>query len=103
MLTQRQLTTAPWRWRVFDAAVLGRSGARPENNSAEDILRTAEEVLAVADGRTAEFDGGHDADRLLSRWRHALGLPYYYATSRPSLGFLARYENDLLRDTAEGD
>ncbi|UFZ04426.1 TIGR04372 family glycosyltransferase [Bradyrhizobium ontarionense] len=103
MLTQRQLTTAPWRWRVFDAAVLGRSGAHPENNSADDILRTAEEVLAVADGRTAEFDGGHDADRLLSRWRRTLGLPYYYATSRPSLGFLARHEKDLLRDTAEGD
>ena len=101
VLTQRQLTTVPWRWRVFDAAVLGRSGARPENNSAEDIRHTANEVLAVADGRLAEFEGDHQADRLLTRWRRALGLPYFYGTSRPSLGFLAGHEQDLLRDIAE--
>jgi putative glycosyltransferase (TIGR04372 family) len=102
-LTQRQLTTVPWRWRVFDAAVLGRSGAHPENNSAEDIRHTADEVLAVADGRLAAFEGGHEADRLLSRWRRALGLPYFYGTSRPSLGFLTGHEKDLLRDVAEDD
>ncbi|GLH77331.1 hypothetical protein SSBR45G_22390 [Bradyrhizobium sp. SSBR45G] len=101
MLTQRQLTSTPWRWRVFDAAVLGRNGAHPENNSAEDIMRTVEEVLAIADGRTAEFDAGHDAERLLSRWREALALPYYYGASRPSLGFLARYEKEFLLDAAE--
>ncbi|WP_240535658.1 TIGR04372 family glycosyltransferase [Bradyrhizobium sp. STM 3809] len=103
MLTQRQLTSTPWRWRVFDAAVLGRNGAQPENNSAQDILGTAEEILAIADGRTVEFDGGHDGERLLSRWRRALALPYYYGTSRPSLGFLARHEKEFLLDAAEQD
>ncbi|MGY3451137.1 TIGR04372 family glycosyltransferase [Bradyrhizobium sp. USDA 4353] len=98
MLTQRQLTSTPWRWRVFDAAVLGRSGARPENNSAEDILHTVEEVLAIAEGRTAEFDAAHDAERVLSLWRRALALPYYYGTSRPSLGFLTRHEKEFLLD-----
>ncbi|WP_035644166.1 TIGR04372 family glycosyltransferase [Bradyrhizobium sp. ORS 285] len=100
MLTQRQLTSTPWRWRVFDAAVLGRSGARPENNSAEDILHTVDEVLAIADGRTAEFDAAHDAERVLSLWRRALSLPYYYGTSRPSLGFLARHEREFLLEAA---
>ncbi|WP_257170478.1 TIGR04372 family glycosyltransferase [Bradyrhizobium sp. SRS-191] len=100
MLTQRQLTSTPWRWRVFDAAVLGRSGARPENNSAEDILHTVDEVLAIADGRTAEFDAAHDAERVLSLWRRALSLPYYYGTSRPSLGFLARHEKEFLLEAA---
>ena len=46
MLTQRQLTSTPWRWRVFDAAVLGRNGGRPENNSADEILQAVKEVLA---------------------------------------------------------
>ncbi|WP_316238874.1 TIGR04372 family glycosyltransferase [Bradyrhizobium sp. SZCCHNR1015] len=101
-LTQHQLTTSPWRWRVFDAAVLGRSGAHPETNSADDIRHTADEVLAIADGRLAEFEAGHDGARLLSRWRRALGLPYYYGTSRPSLGFLAHHETELLHDTGEG-
>ncbi|MGJ4959461.1 TIGR04372 family glycosyltransferase [Bradyrhizobium sp. HKCCYLRH2015] len=102
VLTQHQLTTSPWRWRVFDAAVLGRSGAHPETNSADDIRHTADEVLAVADGRLAEFEAGHDGARLLSRWRRALELPYYYGTSRPSLGFLANHETELLHDTGEG-
>ncbi|BAM88535.1 conserved hypothetical protein [Bradyrhizobium oligotrophicum S58] len=101
MLTQRQLTSTPWRWRVFDAAVLGRNGAHPENNSAEDILRTVDEVLAIADGRIAEFDAGHDAERLLARWRRTLELPYYYGASRPSLGFLARHEKEFLLDATE--
>jgi len=101
MLTQRQLTSTPWRWRVFDAAVLGRNGAHPENNSAEDILRTVDEVLAIAEGRIAEFDSDHDAERLLARWRRALELPYYYGMSRPSLGFLARHEKEFLLDASE--
>ncbi|MGJ5242267.1 TIGR04372 family glycosyltransferase [Bradyrhizobium oligotrophicum] len=101
MVTQRQLTSTPWRWRVFDAAVLGRSGAQPQTNSAEDIQGTVDEVLAIADDRTAEFDGGHDADRLLSRWRRALALPYFYGTSRPSLGFLARHDREFLLDAAD--
>lgn len=102
VLTQHQLTTSPWRWRVFDAAVLGRSGAHPETNSADDIRHTADEVLAIADGRLAEFEGDHDGARLLSRWRRALGLPYYYGTSRPSLGFLSNHETELLHDAGEG-
>ncbi|XUM22108.1 TIGR04372 family glycosyltransferase [Bradyrhizobium oligotrophicum S58] len=101
VLTQHQLTTSPWRWRVFDAAVLGRSGAHPETNSADDIRHTADEVLAIADGRLAEFEGDHDGARLLSRWRRALGVPYYYGTSRPSLGFLANHETELLHDAGE--
>jgi putative glycosyltransferase (TIGR04372 family) len=102
MLTQRQLTSSPWRWRVFDAAVLGRSGARPVNNSAEEIMQTAREVEALASGRLAEFEARYDAGMLLSRWRNELTLPYYYGTSRPSLDFLERYKNEFLRETQDG-
>lgn len=96
MLTQRQLTSSPWRWRVFDAAVLGRSGAHPQNNSTEEILHTVKEVVELASGRAAEFEAGYDAEALLSRWQSQLSLPYYYGTSRPSLDFLARHRDEFL-------
>ena len=102
MLTQRQLTSTPWRWRVFDAAVLGRSGARPVNNSAEEIMQTVREVEAVASGRLAEFEARYDAEALALRWRRELALPYYYGTSRPSLDYLERYKNEFLRNTQGG-
>ncbi|WP_316219173.1 TIGR04372 family glycosyltransferase [Bradyrhizobium sp. SZCCHNR2026] len=96
MLTQRQLTSSPWRWRVFDAAVLGRSGAHPGNNSAEEILQTVKEVVELASGRAAEFEAGYDVEALLSRWQSQLSSAYYYGTSRPSLDFLARYRDEFL-------
>jgi putative glycosyltransferase (TIGR04372 family) len=102
MLTQRQLTSSPWRWRVFDAAVLGRSGARPVNNSAAEIMLAAKEVEALAGGRQPDFEVQYDAEALLSHWRNQLTLPYYYGTSRPSLGFLDRYKNEFLRETQDG-
>jgi len=101
MLTQRQLTSYPWRWRVFDAAVLGRSGAHPVINAADEILQTAKEVVALASGRSAEFEAQYDTAALLSRWRHELTLPYYYGTSRPSLAFLERYKNEFLPETSD--
>ena len=58
MLTQRQLTSTPWRWWVFDAAVLGRNGGRPETNAAEEVLQAVKEVLALANGCAAEFEVG---------------------------------------------
>jgi putative glycosyltransferase (TIGR04372 family) len=102
MLTQRQLTSSPWRWRVFDAAVLGRSGARPVTNSSAEILQTAREVVALASGRSAEFEAEYDTAALLSRWRNALTLPYYYGTSRPGLDYLDRYKDEFLPETSDG-
>jgi putative glycosyltransferase (TIGR04372 family) len=102
MLTQRQLTSSPWRWRVFDAAVLGRSGAQPVTNSSAEILQTAREVVALASGRSAEFEAEYDTAALLSRWRNALTLPYYYGTSRPGLDYLDRYKDEFLPETSDG-
>jgi putative glycosyltransferase (TIGR04372 family) len=97
MLTQHQLTCAPWRWRVFDAAVLGRSGGVPVNNTSEEILQTVKEVDALARGRSADFEAQYQADVLLSTWRRELATPHHYGTSRPSLDFLARHKDEFLR------
>ena len=98
MLTQRQLTCSPWRWRVFDAAVLTRSGAHPENNTAEEICAVVEEVEALANGRSAKFEKEYDAEALLGRWKEQLTQPHHYGTSRPSLYYLKKYESEFLAD-----
>jgi putative glycosyltransferase (TIGR04372 family) len=96
MITQRQLTATPWRWSVFDAVVLRRSGGHPVNNSADEILGTVKEVDALANGRSAEFEADYDATGLLSRWKGQLSLPHYYGASRPSLYYLKKYDRELL-------
>jgi putative glycosyltransferase (TIGR04372 family) len=101
MLTQRQLTSSPWRWRVFDAAVLGRSGGHPENNSADEILQAVKEVEALAGGCAAELGAGQDAEALWSRWKSQLALPHYYGTSRPSLYYLKKHEKEFLADSQD--
>jgi putative glycosyltransferase (TIGR04372 family) len=96
MLTQSQLTSSPWRWRVFDAAVLGRSGAHPETNTPDEICAVLQEVEALASGRLVEFEREYDAKGLLLRWTTQLALPHYYGTSRPSLYYLKKYETEFL-------
>jgi putative glycosyltransferase (TIGR04372 family) len=95
-LTQRQLTSSPWRWRVFDAAVLGRSGGHPSNNSADEILETVKEVHALASGRSSEFEAQYATEQLLSRWRAQLGEPHHYGASRPSLYYLKKHAHEFL-------
>jgi putative glycosyltransferase (TIGR04372 family) len=96
MLTQSQLTSTPWRWRVFDAAVLGRSGGCPENNTPDEISGTVREVVALANGSSAEFEADYDAEALRSRWKSQFSPPYYYGTSTPGLYYLKKHETELL-------
>jgi putative glycosyltransferase (TIGR04372 family) len=99
MLTQSQLTYPPWRWRVFDAAVLSRSGAYPHTNTPDEICAALQEVEALASGRLAEFEREYEVDALLSRWTSQLALPHYYGMSKPSLYYLRKYETEFLADT----
>jgi len=103
MLTQWQLTSSPWRWRLFDAAVLGRSGGHPSNNSSDEILETVKEVHALAIGRSGEFEAQYPTDQLLSQWRAQLGEPYYYGASRPSLYYLKKYAREFLAGGPQTD
>jgi len=96
MITQRQLTSTPWRWRMFDAVVLRRSGGHPVNNAADEILGTVIEVEALASGRSAEFEADYDAAGLLSGWKGQLTVPHYYGASRPGLYYLKKYDQEFL-------
>jgi putative glycosyltransferase (TIGR04372 family) len=88
-LTQRELTSAPWRWRAFGADVLARYGAVPVENTPEEVLETVKEVEAEQRGERERYESSFaDADRLLGRWRASLALPYFYGAARPSLYWL---------------
>jgi putative glycosyltransferase (TIGR04372 family) len=87
-LGAKELSSAPWRWRVFDAAVLARTGAYLQNNTPEEICEVVREVYALANGRAAEFESECETEALLSRWRQQLSLPHYYGTGRPGLTLL---------------
>ncbi|MGJ4906702.1 TIGR04372 family glycosyltransferase [Bradyrhizobium sp. HKCCYLRH2060] len=91
ILTQAQLTSSPWRWRLFDAGVLSRSGAQPENNTSDEIQAVAEEVLDLASRcpRSAE-------PQLLARWKRQLSASHYYGAGSISAYYLAKYENEFL-------
>lgn len=89
-LNPKELSSAPWRWRVFDAAVLARSGGHLENNTPEEICEVVKEVHALASGSTMDFESEFETEALLTAWRQQLSLPSYYGTGRPSLYFLGR-------------
>lgn len=100
VLTQRQLTSSPWRWRLFDAAVLGRHGAHPENNSSDEILETVKEAEAL--GSDCAPAANDDAEPLIVAWRRQLSLANYYGTGRPSLYYLRKHETDFLAESRQG-
>jgi putative glycosyltransferase (TIGR04372 family) len=87
-LDAKELSSAPWRWRVFDAAVLARAGGYLQNNTPDEICEVVKEVDALASGRSVEFESKYEAEALLSHWRQQLYLPHYYGTGRPGLTLL---------------
>jgi putative glycosyltransferase (TIGR04372 family) len=97
-LTQRQLSSSPWRWRVFDATILSRAGGHPVSNSLDEILEAVKEVEAIAGGREAEIEAQDDAEILWARWRGQISEPYYYGASRPSLYYLRKHQARFLAD-----
>jgi putative glycosyltransferase (TIGR04372 family) len=92
MLTQAQLTSSPWRWRLFDACVLSRNGAQPLNNTSDEIRAVAEEVMDLPSGDATSAD----SPRLLSLWREQLAVPHYYGAGRISAYYLRKYESEFL-------
>ena len=100
-LSQRELTTEPWRWRVFDAEVLGRFGAVPIDNSSDEILETVKEVEAMEQGASEPYlQGVPHAGELLETWQNRLGQPYFYGGGLPSRYYLHKHRSDFLSGDA---
>lgn len=92
MLTQKELTSAPWRWRQFQASVLRRYGAQYLENSADEILETVKEVEELARLRECH----EEPDLIIERWRKELVFPEYYGAGLPSLYYLKKHQENFL-------
>jgi putative glycosyltransferase (TIGR04372 family) len=96
-LSQAELTRSPWRWRLFDAAVLARYGGTPADNTSDEILETVKEVMALATGKSDEYAAGVEAaSDLNSRWQESLSMPYFYGSAQISLYYLKKHQASLL-------
>jgi putative glycosyltransferase (TIGR04372 family) len=95
-VAQTELTRSPWRWRVFDAGVLARHGATLIDNTADEILETVKEVMALATGITDDYAASVGAvDDLYSRWQKSLSMPHFYGGAQISLYYLKKHHASL--------
>ncbi len=101
LVTQREFTSAPWRWRMFDAAVLRRYGATVIENSAEEILDVVKEVDALATDLESNVVSASGEPALLDKWRRCLEFEHFYGNARPSLRYLQANEREFLGDTGD--
>jgi putative glycosyltransferase (TIGR04372 family) len=93
-LTQQQITSTPWRWRMFDASVLSWHGANAINNSSDEILEVVKEVEALAVERP-QVSPPPSKSELISHWRSCLSMPHYYGSALPSLYYLKKQPSFL--------
>jgi putative glycosyltransferase (TIGR04372 family) len=101
-VAQTEMTRSPWRWRVFDAAVLARYNATPVDNSSDEILETVKEVMALAVGKTEDYVARVDAAKdLYLRWQQSLSMPHFYGSAQISLYYLKKHEASLSPPTPE--
>lgn len=96
-LTQREVTNAPWRWRLFGYDVMRRYGIVPRDNSPDEILETVREVERIAESASgaAESRNSEDAE-LIARWRASLGLADFYGAATPGIHFLKQRGADFI-------
>lgn len=97
LITQRELTSTPWRWRVFSADVMAYNGAVFVDNTPDEILEIVKEVESLANGDERKYASTiPDSDALMDRWVASLALPHFYGNAKPSLYFLQKHANEFL-------
>lgn len=98
ILTQHEVTTRPWRWRMFGAEVLRRHHAIVQDNSSDEILEVVKEIDSLANGTIAEYNNCFPrADKLIAKWKNSLAFSEYYGAALPSIYYLQKHENTFLR------
>jgi putative glycosyltransferase (TIGR04372 family) len=96
-LGQAELTRSPWRWRLFDAAVMARHGGTPIDNTSDEVLETVKEVMALTTETGEDYAASLDiVGDLHSRWQESLSVPYFYGSAQISLYYLKKHQAALL-------
>lgn len=96
-LSQRQLTSSPWRWRLFAAEALRRHGAVAVPNTSDEILETVKEVDSLVDESDFFYlKKFSDAEQLIKRWRASLPDLEYYGGALPSMYYLHKHQDFFL-------
>ncbi len=94
-VSQRELTSTPWRWRIFSAEVMSRYAATALETDSDDLLETVKEVHCLATGSDYVPPIAIAPD-LLARWNDSLHIKSYYGGARPGLYFLQKNADYLL-------
>ena len=97
LLGQAQMTSSPWRWRVFNAEALRRYDVIALENSSDEILETVKEVMSLAEGSWHDYLAAYPrSEELYESWQAALSLTEFYGTALPSIYYLTKYEQTYL-------
>jgi putative glycosyltransferase (TIGR04372 family) len=94
-LSQREITSTPWRWRMFSGETLLYHGAIASENSSDEILETVKEVAALSTGGSYSTESGIST-RLIDKWKANLSIPHFYGAALPSLYYLEKHEAGFL-------
>ncbi len=99
LISQRELTSTPWRWRTFSADVVAQNDAIIIDNTPDEILETVKEVELLAEGTPEKYAATvPEAEDLMQRWKASLDLPYFYGNGKPSLYFIKKHEKEFLSE-----
>jgi putative glycosyltransferase (TIGR04372 family) len=92
LLTQSEVTSEKWRWAFPTHESLTDSGLTVEESSADEILETVKETLALT------FAGSPAPDSpWLEAWHRSVTIPGFYGSALPSAYFLEKYGQDFLQ------
>ena len=96
LIDQNQLTSTPWRWRVFSAELLGRYDGLLVDNGPDEILETVKEVEALALGKTEDYLRAFPgADATIDLWRSNLAFPHFYGDASPAMYAVRKFATFL--------
>lgn len=85
MLSQRELTSEPFRWAI------GSTDVVREDNSPDEILETVKEVEQFVAGHVPPYDP------IIEAWKSCLPVPHYYGAALPGRYFLNQRGSDFVK------
>jgi putative glycosyltransferase (TIGR04372 family) len=90
MLSLAELTSNRFRWSLANYESLAKAGLTVEDNSPDEILAAAKEVLTLASAKDQS-----PADVLQPEWKAGFEIPDFFGGASPSRYFVEKHRNLL--------